>query len=75
MIDYLSNIFREANTEENARHKYNCIRIQRDKTFADFYTKFLILASKGNILESIYYADLRDKLTPDLYCTVISIYR
>jgi hypothetical protein len=75
MIDYLGNIFREANVEENARHEYNRIRIRRDKTFTDFYTKFLTLASKGNILESMYYADLRDKLTPDLHRAVISTYR
>jgi hypothetical protein len=75
MIDYLGSIFREANAEENARHEYNRIRMRKDETFADFYTKFLTLAGKGNIPESMYCADLRDKLTPDLHRAVISTYR
>jgi hypothetical protein len=44
--------------------------MQSIKTFTNFYTQFLHLASEGQILDEDLRSDLYDKLTLDLQCAI-----
>jgi hypothetical protein len=44
--------------------------MQSTKTFTNFYTQFLYLASEGQILNEDLYSNLYNKLTLKLQCAI-----
>jgi hypothetical protein len=54
----------------NAHRDYCKLMMWSTETFTDFYTRFLHLASEGQIPDKDFRLDLYDKLTLELQCAI-----
>jgi hypothetical protein len=63
MIDYLGNIYIDPFKVRNAKLDYRRLRMMKDQTFTEFYTRFLQLAGNSETPISDYLDDLTDKIT------------
>ena len=66
MIRHLASIYKDLFQVKNARRDYHKLMMWPTKTFMDFYTRFLHLASEGQIPHEDLHLDLYDKLTLEL---------
>ena len=58
---------------KNARRDYHKLMMRPTETFMDFYTRFLHLASEGQIPHEDLHLDLYDKLTLELQRAIVLI--
>ena len=66
MIKTLAEIYKDPNKEENARHDYQELYMDRVQPFSEFYTWFLHLIGTASIPRSEIKRDLPKKLTTEL---------
>ncbi len=66
MIQHLADIYEDPFRVQNGRREYRKLNMRSAKRFTDFYTRFLHLASEGQIPEEDLRPDLYDKLTLEL---------
>ena len=66
MIKHLASIYEDPFWVRNARRDYRKLMMRSTETFTDFYTRFLHLASEGQIPDEDLRLDLYDKLTLEL---------
>ena len=66
MIKHLASIYKDPFQVRNARRDYRKLMMRSTETFTDFYTRFLHLASEGQIPDEDLRLDLYDKLTLEL---------
>jgi hypothetical protein len=63
---HLASIYEDPFRVRNARRDYRKLMMRSTETFTDFYTRFLHLASEGQIPDEDLRPDLYDKLTLEL---------
>jgi hypothetical protein len=73
MLQYLASIPTYVNPFKvrDARSEYNKLMMQQGQLFSDFQTRFLHLASEGNVPKSEWKGDLYDRLTSPLQNAVL----
>ena len=74
MLAYLASIYKEDNREKDSRAAFYKLYMKRDQTFADFYTEFLYLASKGQIHSTELRSAIKEKITTELQRLLLPTY-
>jgi hypothetical protein len=74
MFAFLAAIYEDPNREENAKRKYNALKMLLREDFYLFYTKFSYLVGEGKISGSYLKPNLRYKLNAELYRAIILSY-
>ena len=67
VFDILNEIFKDSNSQRNARTVYNELRMKSEQIFVDFYVEFILLINQlKNCFEKIKMKNLKNKIITTL---------